>query len=522
MLSIRRGEALPGVLGRVDEIAEVSDAFTRTEARRVHHGFRRPAERISAVAEQRDAVDAQAKCHDAASAAALAQAEKLRSERDLVTSENQHVVAEAAQLEASALKEASAASRLVTTETETSALLSKRLAELDAQRKIVDGVRAETTAQATALARLEEQLKSLDAETASAEKALAANDAAVKRASAEISRSEIAVQEASAAGETSRAQVATLIASADAIRQETVRLANDRSRLDTAREERAARRKTIDKDISALRDEMERLRVRENALTLTRASLIQDVLEQYSRDLGELAAQAVKPVTAPTQEEEEHLAQLKRQMANLGPVNVAAIEEEDELRERSTFLKTEIKDLETARTRLFEAIDKLDTFCRDKFMDSLNKVGVNFQEIFRKLFQGGDVKLRLLEGDILEAGLEVTVHPPGKEPRVLSLLSGGEKAMTAIAMIMAAFKASPSPFCLLDEVDGPLDEANVERLNLIVQEFAVNTQFAVITHNKLTMTYADIIYGIAMEEPGVSKYIKTDLVRAAENLAVAD
>jgi len=522
MLSIRKGEALPGVLGRVDEIAEVSDAFSRTEARRVHHSFRRSAERISAAAEKRDAAKAQADSYSTAAAAALTQAEKLRSERDLITSENQHVVTEAAQLEAAALKEADAASNLVAVETETSALLAKRLAELDAQRKIADAVRNETAKQATALARLEEQLKSLDAETASGEKALTANTSAVQRATAEISRSEIAVQEASAAGESSRAQVATLVTSADVIRQETVRLANDRSRLDAAREERAARRKTIDKDISALRDEMEKFRVRENALTLTRASLIQDVLERYSRDLGELTAQLAKPVTPPTQEEEDRLAQLKRQMANLGPVNLAAIEEEDELRERATFLKTEIKDLETARTRLFEAIDKLDTFCRDKFTDSLNKVGTNFQEIFRKLFQGGDVKLRLLEGDILEAGLEVTVHPPGKEPRVLSLLSGGEKAMTAIAMIMAAFKASPSPFCLLDEVDGPLDEANVERLNLLIQEFAANTQFAVITHNKLTMTYADIIYGIAMEEPGVSKYIKTDLVKAAENLAVAD
>ncbi|HHN46390.1 MAG TPA: chromosome segregation protein SMC [Planctomycetes bacterium] len=522
LLSIRRGEALPGVIGRGDEIAAAADAMARAAGRSRWKGRATKTGRLEALGARADAARSGAAKHGEKLGVAAAELGRLRRERELIFLETTRAKEEAEELEAAAMSEAEKASRLVAEEAEVSAALGGLVEALAQRRYAAEDNRRRAGEQVTALARHEEQLRALDAEAAALQRSLAETAATAERMKNEAELSEQRAKDASESAARHRVETAELIAAADAHQKEAARLSAERSRLDAAREERSAERRTLEKQISAIRDEMEALRLRENSLTHTRTSLIEDVLERYGRDLGEAAANIERPAAAPTPEEEQRVAELKRQLNSLGAVNLTAIEEEDELRERRDFLKKEITDLETARTRLFEAIERLDGFCRERFTDALERVSKNFQELFRKLFQGGDVKLRLLEGDVLEAGLEITVRPPGKEPRVLSLLSGGEKAMTAIALIMAAFKASPSPFCFLDEVDGPLDEANVERLNLIIEEFAAGTQFIIITHNKVTMSHADTLYGIAMEEPGVSMFIKTDIVRAAENLAVAD
>ncbi|MBN1807468.1 MAG: chromosome segregation protein SMC [Planctomycetes bacterium] len=522
MLSIRRGEALAGVIGRSGEIAAVGDLLVRARARAVKRRARKADMRLGAAVERRDAAAAEASRLGRERDDLRRQAEGLRRENEIICGERDSIGQEADAQEALALEEAGRVTELIDAEKAVIAELEARLSELGDVRGRLEAVRDRAGRQAAELARLEEQLKAHDGETAAVQRSADESAAGVERVRSEMSIAERRVSESRAEEAAAREDLAELVTKADGLKRHTSELAAERARLDAEREERSARRRGLEKEISVKRDDMQEKRLRENSLVLNRANLIQDVLERYNRDLGEVAAGLEGPVEAPREEEVERIAELKRRMASLGNVNVSAIEEEDELRERRDFVKGEIKDLETARMRLYEAIERLDSFCRERFSEALEKVAANFQELFRKLFQGGDVKLRLLEGDVLEAGLEVVVRPPGKEPRILSLLSGGEKAMTAIALIMAAFKASPSPFCLLDEVDGPLDEANVERLNMIVQEFAYSTQFVLITHNKLTMTYADTIYGVAMEEAGISKYLKTDLVRADENLAVAD
>ena len=164
--------------------------------------------------------------------------------------------------------------------------------------------------------------------------------------------------------------------------------------------------------------------------------------------------------------------------------------------------------MNTSKAQLQQLINRLNKKSREKFSETFEEIRVHFQQIFRKLFGGGKADIMLEDAeDILEAGIEIIARPPGKETMSISLLSGGEKSMTAISLLFAVFKAKPSPFCFLDEVDAALDEANNERFNLLLQEFQKDSQFIIITHAKRTMSIADMLYGITMQTRGVSKKI---------------
>jgi chromosome segregation protein len=221
--------------------------------------------------------------------------------------------------------------------------------------------------------------------------------------------------------------------------------------------------------------------------------------------------------TAPPDEsdgsaQEERLARLRERITAMGEVNVAALSEVAELEERQQFLDTQRADLERALDDLKKTIARLNRTSRTRFRDTFDRVDATFQEVFPKLFQGGKAHLRLTEEEhLLESGVEIVVQPPGKRVGPLDLLSGGEKALTAVSLIFALFLIKPSPFCVLDEVDAPLDDANIGRFNTIVREMSARSQFILITHNKRTMEVAQTLYGVTMEEPGVSKVVSVRL-----------
>ncbi len=206
------------------------------------------------------------------------------------------------------------------------------------------------------------------------------------------------------------------------------------------------------------------------------------------------------------------IAELKRKLDSYGSVNLVAIEEYDELKKRYDFLIQQQTDLAQAKESLHQAILKINRTTRQMFVETFEKVKVEFKNYFRLLFNGGDAQLFLLdESDPLESGIEIICRPPGKKLQNVLLLSGGEKTMSAIALIFAIFKVKPSPFCILDEIDAALDEANVDRFSRVLQEFAKTSQFIVITHNKKTIVNANIMYGITMEQSGVSKIVSVKL-----------
>jgi chromosome segregation protein len=189
-------------------------------------------------------------------------------------------------------------------------------------------------------------------------------------------------------------------------------------------------------------------------------------------------------------------------------VNLDAIAEQETLEERHNFLATQVHDLTESKTQLEQLIHKLNKQSREKFVETFEQIRVNFQQIFRRLFGGGKADIVLEQcDDVLEAGIEVIAKPPGKETRSISLLSGGEKSLTALALLFSVFRTKPSPFCFLDEVDAALDEANNERFNLLLRDFEVDSQFIVITHSKRTMSIADMLFGVTMQQQGVSKRI---------------
>jgi chromosome segregation protein len=214
-----------------------------------------------------------------------------------------------------------------------------------------------------------------------------------------------------------------------------------------------------------------------------------------------------QPLTA-----EEVIADLKKKIERVGPVNMMAIEQFDELESRHTFLTTQRKDLLDSIAQTGEAIRKIDKTTRERFEAAFLMINQHFQETFTTLFGGGRAGLVLIDQENdPESGIDIIAQPPGKRLQNVQLLSGGEKALTAMALMFAIFKYRPSPFCLLDEIDAPLDDANIGRFVEMLLGMQTNTQFILITHNRKTMEIANRLYGVTMEEPGVSKLISVQL-----------
>jgi chromosome segregation protein len=221
---------------------------------------------------------------------------------------------------------------------------------------------------------------------------------------------------------------------------------------------------------------------------------------------------SVQEATQRALSAEEAIATLRGKIERLGPVNMMAIEQFDELETRYAFLTTQRADLVESIAQTSEAIQRIDETTRERFTEAFTAINKNFQETFSTLFGGGRAGLTLLdENDPLESGIEIIAQPPGKRLQSVQLLSGGEKALTAIALMFGMFKFKPSPFCLLDEIDAPLDDANIGRFVEMLRGMQQHTQFIVITHNRKTMEIADRLYGVTMEEPGVSKLISVQL-----------
>jgi chromosome segregation protein len=214
----------------------------------------------------------------------------------------------------------------------------------------------------------------------------------------------------------------------------------------------------------------------------------------------------------PTEDRRREAEKVRKSLQSLGDVNLGAIEEHEELAERFRFLSEQKEDLEGTIHNLREAIARINRTSRKRFRETFELVSKHFSENFPRLFGGGKASLELTEAeDILEAGVDIMAMPPGKRLQNVNLLSGGEKTMTALALLVAVFQVRPSPFFLLDEVDAALDDANVGRFNQLITEMATQSQFLVITHNKRTIEVADVLYGVTMEQRGVSKLVSVVL-----------
>jgi len=243
------------------------------------------------------------------------------------------------------------------------------------------------------------------------------------------------------------------------------------------------------------------------ARRVRREDLVTRVTDELGIDLVE-AYESYEHAEEDWDAVETRITELRQKIDRLGNVNLDAITEQEELEQRLDFLTGQRDDLNESHRQLQRLIDKLNHESRQRFVQAFATIRENFQDIFRKLFGGGKADIILEDpDDPLECGIEIMVRPPGKELQSLMLMSGGEKSLTAIALVLSIFRSRPSPFAILDEVDAALDEPNNVRFNNIVRQFLDRSQFIIITHSKRTMNIADHMYGVTMQEPGVSALV---------------
>ncbi|NIM03630.1 chromosome segregation protein SMC [bacterium] len=261
-------------------------------------------------------------------------------------------------------------------------------------------------------------------------------------------------------------------------------------------------------ELSRIESDLTQEKIDSNRFSLELGQIKERLTEEYSLSLEE-ALNTVSQAPVDTSEDYgREIEKLKHRIETMGLVNLAAPEEYETLNERYKFLKSQEEDLIKSSEDLRKVISKIDGTTRANFKKTFTSVRNNFQKVFTQLFEGGEADLVLTnEEDLLETGVDIVAQPPGKKLQNISLLSGGEKALCAIALLFALFMVKPSPFCVLDEVDAPLDDANLQRFTMLLKEFVNKAQFIVVTHNKKTMEMSDVLYGITMEEFGISKLI---------------
>ncbi len=274
-------------------------------------------------------------------------------------------------------------------------------------------------------------------------------------------------------------------------------------------------------ELDTIKNKLYELQIQNKDIEFKYQSIKDRLLQAYKIDLEQTGMavqdnlQAVDSNILP-----EEIQKLKDKLDSYGSVNLVAIEEYDELKKRYDFLTQQQTDLVTAKETLHEAILKINRTTKKMFLETFEKIQIEFRNYFKLLFNGGDAQVYLLdEQDPLESGIEIICRPPGKKLQNVLLLSGGEKSMSAIALIFAIFKIKPAPFCVLDEIDAALDEANVDRFGRTLQDFTKMSQFIVITHNKKTIANADVMYGITMQESGISKIVSVKFAQSKDSSA---
>ena len=381
---------------------------------------------------------------------------------------------------------------------------------VEEKRTAMEAVRAKLHAAEIEWTGLEEKVRSGEALLAGLEESRDGRQAMVEERRKRIAAYERAVGELERAVAEGREAIEAAAVELEGMQEEIDRRleqnAGISARLATMEETLRERRRLEADGIARLSD----LRLAAQRVEMDLEHLNGAIYQRYDVHPSELAG----PEGTEEQEGEDltgweaRAGEVRARMSAIGEVNLASLEEHRELAERHTFLSSQKEDLEKSLEDLAKAIQRINRTTKERFSTAFDNINRKFQEIFPKLFLGGRAYLTLLdEGNILESGVEIVAQPPGKKLQSLNLLSGGEKALTAISLIFSIFLVKPSPFCLLDEADAPLDDANIDRFNSIVREMSSNYQFLLITHNKRTMELADVLYGITMEKPGISKVV---------------
>ena len=549
-----QGRGPASILGRKNQIAELRSELARLDEAVAAAGRRRGELASEQTALQAGLQQAQTELRQQEVAIATREGElrALQNARQALARklETVHYEAEllARQLEEAGERRARWAAQIAAAEEKESEIRSR-----------VEGLSAR-------LEQLRQQREQAQAALSDARVALAAEQQRVTAVEQQVGALEQRLQELSARAERCRNDLGESAArkqqaeqEAQSAREELVRLQSERSRLNeelAAREQERTQREAalaqVEADLRAARQRLAGLQERRSRLEIERAqhqlqieNLCRRIEEKYQVRLQDVRSECITityadegparvQVLTPEEMAQAGLATdwdavarqveaLQKRLDEMGAVNLVAIEEYEEAEQRHQFLTQQYEDLVQAKARLLEVIQRINSETRQMFLETFEQIRRNFAALFTEVFGGGSADLRLMdESDVLESGIEILARPPGKKLQTISLLSGGEQTMTAVALLFAIYQVKPSPFCVLDELDAPLDEANIGRFLRILQRFLNHSQFIIITHNKRTISMADVLYGVTMEERGVSKIVSVRFRREDAGGGVAD
>jgi chromosome segregation protein len=381
--------------------------------------------------------------------------------------------------------------------------------EITQRRSRLNEYRAEVTDLRLSITSLKEKIDSVRKEKESAHREIAELNQKKEFLSDEITSVKSRISQRETELETYEEKIKSLISDADKLKRE---ISEKKEMIDAENQEVLV----TEQGLKTLRHQIDSLSQRISELDIQRAehklmieNLCEHVRQNYGADIDTIEAEPL------TDEDEERLDELRKKIQEIGPVNLGTIEEYEELRSRYEFLTQQQEDLHKSIAELEEAITRINTTTRRKLREAFESLRTKFSEVFSHLFGGGRADLIMTdENSILETGIDIIAQPPGKRLQNINLLSGGEKALTALSLLFASFLIKPTPLCILDEADADLDESNTERFTKMVQELSKDIQFIVVTHKRTTMGIADYIYGITMEEAGTSKVISLQLVEA--------
>jgi chromosome segregation protein len=378
---------------------------------------------------------------------------------------------------------------------------------LDAERQTLQSHNARATELKILIGRISEQQKAIRQRTATLNSQIQQARTAAESSRTEMIACSEQVEQTQRHILTTESSLCSLYIEKEQAQKESIALHTQQNELSCQQKENEQLLRTARQEQAQVEQQLHQIQMELSQLSVKEEDLCQRVKEELQMELAG-AYKDYRQQETDWDAVREQIAELRGKIERLGNVNVDAIDQQQQLEDRYQFLAVQAEDLNQSKSQLEQLIEKINTESREKFQTTFDQVRIHFQELFRKLFGGGkaDIFLENPE-DILDSGIEIMARPPGKENRAISLLSGGEKSMTAIALLFAVFLSKPSPFCILDEVDAALDEANNERFNLIVKQFHDMSQFIIITHSKRTMSIADMLYGITMQTQGISKKI---------------
>ena len=479
---------------------------------------------------------------DAAFHRAKSDTDRARADTQRLAGERSHIEREAAEIEIEVARVRDAAAkaqdeseRIAAEQAETEAARVDAAKKLDHAEHALRAAEDRRSDARVHLASVSERCASLDARAQAVLREIGDLEETVRDAKSELSECEKRKADAEEKGREAQKAFEQAHKRREVCVQELAVLRHEASASHSALDQRRSLLAGLEAEAQKVSHELHRFRMQENEARLRVENLIERARDELQADLsqaweerraqapdaagpGPVYAATASPTPSELEALETEVADLRARIEKMGAVNLEALTQLQDADREATSLRTQHDDLVRSRESLLQAIKKIDQESRVLFEETFQKVRANFQEMFRRLFGGGKADVFLTEGqDVLEAGIEVIAKPPGKEQRSISLLSGGERTMTAVALLFAIYMAKPSPFCLMDEVDAALDENNVDRFVGVLREFSQQSQFLIVSHNKRTISAAGTIFGVSMPEPGVSKKIAVRLDDIADD-----